>query len=132
MALPIPSLNGRTPFEQVKGWTPDISTMIQFDWYELVYYLDENGQQKLAQWLGPAEDHGSGDLYWLLPVFCRPIVSPTVWNIPEEDIRDPEKVITRTEFDNSVRSKIGDEIIETSEDLEPEFPDSGDLFEEYY
>ena len=59
----IPSMRGRTPHETVLGWTPDISTLIQFEWYQWIYYRDNNDEQKLARWLTPADKHGGGDTY---------------------------------------------------------------------
>ena len=49
---PNPDLNGRCAFEQVLGWTPDISTYVMHEWFEIVGYLDENKETKLACWLG--------------------------------------------------------------------------------
>ncbi|KAI2511693.1 hypothetical protein MHU86_2759 [Fragilaria crotonensis] len=55
-----PDLNGRSAFEQVHGWTPDISLYIMHGWYEVVAFLDSDNERKLACWLGPAEDYGGG------------------------------------------------------------------------
>ena len=73
-ALKIPSLDGRTPFEHVKGYTPDISPWVTFGWYDWVYYLDEDRETHLGRWLGPAEGYGAGDCHWILPVSARPLV----------------------------------------------------------
>jgi hypothetical protein len=58
-----PGLRGRTAFEHVYGWTPDVSLY--------------NNERYLACWLGPAEDNGSGDAAFLLPKSARPIVRST-------------------------------------------------------
>jgi len=40
----IPLMCRWMPHEQVLGWTPDISSLIQFEWYQWVYYRDHNCQ----------------------------------------------------------------------------------------
>lgn len=101
-ASTIPSLQGRTPHERQLGDTPDITPWVQHGWYNWVYYLDEDGEQKLGRWLGPAEKHGSADCYWILPLSCRPIVRSTVWAVPDADMCDPDKTAERNAFDAAV------------------------------
>ena len=72
-----PDLHGRSAFEQVYGWTPDISLYVMHEWYEVVSFLDNDNDRKLACWLGPAEDYGGGDAAFLLPKSARPIVRST-------------------------------------------------------
>ncbi|KAI2502124.1 Reverse transcriptase (RNA-dependent DNA polymerase) [Fragilaria crotonensis] len=60
-----PDLQGRSAFEQVHGWTPDISLYVMHGWYEVISYLDNDNERKLACWLGPAEDYGGGDAAFL-------------------------------------------------------------------
>jgi hypothetical protein len=43
-------------------------------WYEVVAFLDNDNERKLACWLGPAEDYGGGDAVFLLPKSAKPIV----------------------------------------------------------
>ena len=69
-----PDLHRRSAFEQIHGWTPDISLYVMHGWYEIVAYLDNNNERKLACWLGPAEDFGGGDAVFLLPKSAKPIV----------------------------------------------------------
>ena len=38
--LAVKRLDWRTPIEVATGETPDISNLIQFHWYERVYYYD--------------------------------------------------------------------------------------------
>jgi hypothetical protein len=130
-ASSIPSMQGRTPHEQVLGWTPDISTLIQYEWYQWVYYRDHDGEQKLGRWLTPADTHGGGDTYWILPISCRPIVRSTVWAVPAEDLMDPEKTRERDEFGAIVRTKLGTSSGKQAE-CDEHLPniDYGDLFDE--
>lgn len=129
-ASTVPSMRGRTPHEQVLGWTPDITNYIQFEWYQWIYYLDD-GEQKLGKWLVPADTHGGGDAYWVLPRSCRTIVRSTVWAIPEEDMLDPIKKAEREDFERIVMQKLGPSS-GTPDDAEnyPPNVDFGDIFEE--
>jgi hypothetical protein len=54
-------LDDRTPMEATFGSMPDISQFTQFDWYELVTYLERNSsfpkpRIKYSRWLGVYED----------------------------------------------------------------------------
>ena len=67
-----PDLQGRSAYEHVFGWTPDISVFVMHEWYEVVAFLDSDQETKLACWLGPAEDYGGGDAAFLLPKIWAP------------------------------------------------------------
>ena len=43
-----PLLRGRVPHEVVHGDTPDISEYCQFDWYDWVYWCDNDGEQQIG------------------------------------------------------------------------------------
>ena len=61
------------------AWTPDISTFVRHELVELVGYLEDNQETKLACWLGLAEEYGGGDFAFLLPSKSgRPIVQSAV------------------------------------------------------
>jgi hypothetical protein len=88
-----PDLNGRSAFDQVYGWTPDVSLYIMHGWYEVVSFLDNDNDRKLACWLGPAEDYGGGDAMFLLPKSAKPIVRSTVWSLTPEERADKREEI---------------------------------------
>ncbi|KAI2497802.1 Reverse transcriptase (RNA-dependent DNA polymerase) [Fragilaria crotonensis] len=107
MAGSHPDLNGRSAFEQVHGWTPDISLYVMHGWYDVVAFLDNDNERKLACWLGPAEDYGGGDAVFLLPKSAKPLVRSTVWSLtPEEKV---DKCGEIEELLNSINSKIGND-----------------------
>ena len=55
-------LQGRTPYEAVMNYTPDISEYVSFGWFQWCWYLDEGTKTKqLCRWLGPA--HGVGQSF---------------------------------------------------------------------
>ncbi len=77
------AFEGRTPFEAVMGSTPDISSLIDFDFYQPVWHLDETSsfpepKRKLGRWLGEAHGVRQAMCYWILPNTCIPIAESTV------------------------------------------------------
>jgi len=63
-AHPLFALDGRTPYELVTGNTPDISEYTDFDWYQTVWYLDQEAsfpedKRKLAKWLARTPNYGN-------------------------------------------------------------------------
>jgi hypothetical protein len=122
-------LRGRAPIEKVMGFTPEIAPWIIFEWFDMVYYLDNDSDTKLAYWMGPAEGQGGGNCHWLLPVSGLPIVRSTVFAIPEEDLATEEKRTQQHDFRTAIMDRIGDNA-DDGDDLLPEFPAYGDLFDE--
>ena len=102
-----PDLNCRSAFEQVHGWTPDISLYVMHGWYEVIAYLDSDNERKLACWLGPAEDYGGGDAVFLLPKSAKPIVRSTVWSLTPEERADKKEEIEA--LLKSIDDKIGND-----------------------
>jgi hypothetical protein len=65
------SCKWRTPWEGVKGETPDISALSLFKFYEQVYYLDPavttpETKEKLGRFLGRAKNVGDTHTFWIL------------------------------------------------------------------
>ena len=65
----IPSMMGRTGFEMIHGYTPDISLYILHEWYDFVvhWYDIADKSEKLGRWLGPSgESWGGGDCHYVV------------------------------------------------------------------
>jgi hypothetical protein len=64
----------RTDYEEVTGQTPDISEWLDFEFYDLVWWLDcpttkpnfTNNVRRLARWIGISHRVGSDMSYWLI------------------------------------------------------------------
>jgi hypothetical protein len=86
---------------------PDISLYVMHGWYEVVTFLDNDNERKLACWLGPAEDYGGGDAVFLLvPKSAHPIVRGTFWALtPDERTDRRDEIEDRFK---SIDEKIGD------------------------
>ena len=101
-----PDLQGRSNYELVHGHTPEIGPYLEHEWYEVVEFLDSDGLNKLACWLGPAEYHGGGGVSWLITETGKPIARSTYWALtPNERIDRAEEIATLL---HKIDDKIGD------------------------
>ena len=97
-------LDDKTPLEISTGVTPDISVLLQFMWYEPVFYLDSNekfptSKEKSGRFVGIAEHCGDALTYLILTddtdqVIARSVVRPqsaTDPNLRTSPAKDGEK-----------------------------------------
>ena len=69
--ISLESLQGKTPLEIATGIRPDISSVLNYHWWQPVYYLDDDGsfpqsKEKRGRWVGVAENIGDTLTYWIL------------------------------------------------------------------
>ena len=102
-------LNGRTLFESVLGFTPDISELVEFGWYDWVWYHDPVNPNKdnLGRWLGPALNVGQGLSYYVLNPSAEVIVHSTVSSVNHDDMVPMDLESRQEEFTKRVESIIG-------------------------
>jgi hypothetical protein len=79
------------------------------EWYDWVEYIDNDGQTKFGRWLGVSETHGGGNVSWILPISCLPIVRSTVWAMPSSS-KTEETRAKMEAFTKVVESKLGDSL----------------------
>ena len=89
-ALDLPQLEGRVAEEQALGFTQDISSYAQFDWYQHVYYWDPtNGfledKKSVGHWLGVAEVVTDVMAYFVLAVSGKVLIRKSVWGLSKDD-----------------------------------------------
>jgi hypothetical protein len=87
------TLDNDTPYKRRYGETPDISMLLQFKFYEPVYYLDPTQpfpgtKEKTAYWLGLADNVGDHLFYYLLTTDTRRIIARSVIR---SAIKDPSE-----------------------------------------
>ena len=114
----------------------DISEYAQFDWYQLVWYIDSAVQfpddtRKLGRWIGVAHDVGSPMTFWVLPQSCRVVARSTVTPLTDDELSSLVVQGRIAELDMAIKAKIGDtlkdaEIDEELLEMMPEIPD--DIF----
>ena len=101
-------LQGRTPYELVAGYTPDISEYVTFSWYQWCYYWDESMKQKeLCRWLGPGKKTGQAICYNIITFngICK--LCSSVIPVPPEDFEIAEVKRQQDRFTKSVEKHIG-------------------------
>lgn len=112
--LPSRSLNNRTPYEVVHGHTPDISELVDFDFYDLVWVYDKKHpgvseeDKILCRWLGVAHDVGSDMCYWVMPESGIALARTTVQHVTRDDMLDPainEQII---KFNEALTTRLDD------------------------
>ena len=102
-------LEGRTPFEKVMGYTPDISELVEFDWYEWVWFYDPTKPERvqLGRWLGPAHNAGQGLAFYLLNENGEVVMRSSVTALKETEKDTPEIQDRKRAFTEKVEDRIG-------------------------
>ena len=59
------NIRGHCAVEFVLHSRPDISAYVQHEWYETIWYQDQDRESKIGQWIGVAEGIGGGDCFIL-------------------------------------------------------------------
>jgi hypothetical protein len=103
-------LDGRTPYEVVMGDTPDISSLMDYDFYEPIWYYDEISQfpepkRKMAQWLAEAHNVGQAINYFILPQSGIPIVRSSMQPISQEEKQVLAVQEELKQLDKSIQNK---------------------------
>ena len=127
-------LQGRTPYEAVLHYTPDISEYASFGWFDWCYYFDESTKSKnLCRWLGPAHQIGQSFCSYLILDNGQFIARSSVVAIPLEDMASHDLKVQMTKFMSNLESKIGNHRIP---EFDPNVPSSiyydafGDKFDD--
>ena len=115
------SLNYAVPYTVLTGVTPDISALLQFEWYEPVYYREEEAEfpstskEKLGWFVGIAEHVGHAMTYKVLTKDSSKII----FRSAIRSARDPKTQNIRASLEEKhsppmvIRSRI-DEQVETN------------------
>jgi hypothetical protein len=104
-------LENRTPYEAVMQNTPDISSLLPYDFYDYVWFYDQTAEfpkpkRKVGRWLGEAQSFGQAMCYWVLSDTATPIVRSTVQPIPKEDLECEEVKIALAALDDKIKSRF--------------------------
>ena len=128
-ASTIPSANGRTGFEIVHGYTPDITLYMLHEWYDPVYWYNSrqgDRQKYLGRWLGPCGDtFGGGDCYYVLTKSGKIHVTNTVIAVAEDDWKNPDFLTQLEGLNRDIESRIGDKVkdVDNLEEIPPDLFD---------
>ena len=132
-----PQLDGRVPEEILTGNTPDISDVIHYDWYEVVYYHDPGNfpepTRKLGRWLGPSHGVGQALCYWILTNKATIISRSTVQPLSPNEKLDPVVQANIEQLNSEIKLKIGDGLEDDLiSDQEFDMDDAGDHAAGFY
>jgi hypothetical protein len=105
-------LEGRTPYEAVMQNTPDISSLLPYDFYDYVWYYDQTvdfpeSKRKPGRWLGEAQSFGQALCHWVMSDTAAPIVRSSVQPIPHEDLNSAELQIQLKALDDKIKERFG-------------------------
>ena len=101
-------LQGRTPYEMVMHYTPDISEYVSFSWFQWCWHLDETTKSKrLCRWLGPAHQVGQSFCSWLLLDNSECIARSTVIPIPDDELNSDSMTQQMKIFMDCIEGRIG-------------------------
>ncbi|GFH61775.1 hypothetical protein CTEN210_18251 [Chaetoceros tenuissimus] len=102
------SLMGRTPYEMIMHYTPDISEYVSFGWFQWCYYFDEDSKsKKICRWLGPAHEVGQSFCHWVLLSNGNYIARSSVIPIPDHELESDDMKRRRNVFMDCIHEKIG-------------------------
>ena len=106
--------DGLPGMEQITGQTEDISEWLDFDFYDLVWWHENEKSDTttdsvhLGRWLGVSHRVGSDMCYWILTKAGKVISNTTVQHVTRLDRSRPE-IASRIElFDEAVNRRLDD------------------------
>ena len=126
----IPTLNGQVPETVVTGNTADISELVEFGWYEWIYYRDATGsfplpEEELGRYLGPSENVGSKMSMWSLKGNGKVVSRTTLRTLSESELASETEKEKRKVFTIAVNQKLGMSLHDIGVES-----DSGDFFDD--
>ena len=105
----------RTGYEEVTGQTPDISEWLDFEFYDLVWWLDRptkpnitDDTRRLARWLGVSHRVGSDLSYWLITESGKIISKTSVEHVTRDDYLQADKKAEIEEFNSRLEESLDD------------------------
>jgi hypothetical protein len=105
---------GQPGMEEIKGQTIDISEWLDFLFYDLVWYWNEEktdmteDQRLLGHWLGIAHRIGSDMTYWILTESGQVIARSTVQHVTITDLQKPTIQTKVKEFEEAVKVQLSE------------------------
>ena len=114
------NLRGRTPYEVVTNYTPDISEYVSFSWFQWCWCLDEDRKCKsLCRWIGPAHHIGQSMCWYVLHDNAEYLARSSVIagdELSKEAIEIREQM---SKFTRKLESRIGNNLIPTFDGTDP-------------
>ena len=113
-------LQGRTSYEVVMHYTPDISEYVSYTWFQWCHYYDEATKSKrLCRWLGPAHQVGQAFCSYILLDNAEYIARSTVVGIDQHELTTEAMKSETSKFMVSVESVIGNHRVPIFNHVQP-------------
>ena len=113
-------LKGRSSYEAVMNYTPDISEYVSFEWFQWCFYFDETTRSKrLCRWLGPAHNIGQSFCSYILLNNAEFITRSSVIAVSPEEMTSDIMKQNCENFMTSVEQKIGNQREPLYNEVEP-------------
>ena len=136
-------LGWRTPVEWLLGYTPDITVLLQFIFYEPVYYqvfegsFPEDPSEALGRFVGIAESVGHSMTFLILTADLKVISRSVVQSANKKGVFENKRAIDRAPsiapIKPNTQVKVGDKtvevVVETVDEEEEEEPSAEDAEE---
>ena len=105
-------LNGQTPHLRLTKEPTDISSIIEYDWYEWVIYRKEGVQfpfqhQKIGRALGPSQNAGNTMAQWILTGNGEIMSIHTLRCMTDAEKNNPAMKDRMKEFDDYIQKRFG-------------------------
>ena len=105
----------RTGYEEVTGDTADISEWLDFEMYDLVYWIDRPNKpdtsddvRRLGRWLGISHRVGSDMCYWIITDSGKLVSKTSVEHVIRDDYLNPEVKKQIDEFNDKLDKRLDD------------------------
>ena len=104
--------DGRTAMERITGDTPDISEWIEYEFYCLCWFWNnqqDSSEPKIGRWLGVSHRVGSALCYWILSDTGKVVARTTVQHITRQEAAKPDVQQSIRDYHVSMNKAIGDD-----------------------
>jgi hypothetical protein len=105
----------RSGYEEVAGNTPDISEWLDFEFLDLVWWIDRPNKpdvtdktRRLARWLGVSHRVGSNMCYWLITDSGQIVSKTSVEHATRDDYLQVSTMKKIEEFDEKIEERLDD------------------------
>ena len=114
-------LRGRTLYEMVTNYTPDISEYTAFSWFQWIWFLDEDQRcRSLCRWIEPAHHIGQSMCWFIIRENGEYLARSSVITIEESSMESLELKNQMMKFTKSLEAKIGNSSVPLFEASKPE------------
>jgi hypothetical protein len=127
-ALEIFGLEGQVPDSRMKCETTDISTIVEYGWYEWVKFQDTAAsftvsKIQLGRDLVAAIDIGPAMSRKILKANGQVLYRTSIRSLTPDEIQSPDEIVERLKFDISVEEKLGKSMLAADFKNDPYFSD---------